>query len=82
LHEATLNQGFGFSAERIKQLTCASGGAAEAVLRALRGAGVQLFGGPRAMQHGLVDNAACSMGVEYGDLRFVLGFAPATSIPS
>ena len=31
----------------------------------------QLFGGPQALKLGLVDHAAASMKVEYGDLRSI-----------
>jgi gamma-glutamyl phosphate reductase len=43
-------------------------GVADAMLRALRAAGVTLFGGPRAITAGLTDNAAGALNTEYGNL--------------
>ena len=37
----------------------------------------QLYGGPQALKRGLVDRAADSMSVEYGDLRQARGTATA-----
>ncbi|GMI60039.1 hypothetical protein ScalyP_jg9233, partial [Parmales sp. scaly parma] len=48
---------------------CLSNGVADAVLRSLRGAGVMVMGGPKAMQAGLCDVAAEKMKEEFGDLR-------------
>jgi len=47
-------------------------GVASAVLRALRSAGVQCLGGPRAMVEGLCDVAAKALKCEYGDLRILV----------
>jgi len=43
-------------------------GQVDRLLRALRKAGVTIFGGPSAVLHGLTERAAQSMKVEYGDL--------------
>jgi delta-1-pyrroline-5-carboxylate synthetase len=44
-------------------------GAADRLLRALRQAGVALFGGPRAMKLGLTEQSASGMRTEYGELK-------------
>jgi len=47
-------------------------GVADKLLRALRAAGVVLFGGPRAMSLGLTDRVAEDLHCEYGDLRMTV----------
>ena len=49
-----------------------SSGFADSLLRSLRGAGVTLFGGPRAVKMGLTDNPAHAMNVEYGCLSMTV----------
>jgi gamma-glutamyl phosphate reductase len=44
----------------------------DSLLRALRKAGVSLFGGPRAMAAGLTERAASSLSTEYGDLALTV----------
>ena len=44
-------------------------GAVDAVLKALRRAGVKCLGGPRAIAEGLCDTASEAKKIEYGDLR-------------
>ena len=47
-------------------------GVADLVLRALRAAGVSLFGGPRAMELGITDRAAVALNKEYGELAMTV----------
>lgn len=47
-------------------------GAADKIMRALRVAGVSLFGGPHAVKAGLTDQAAKDMSTEYGGLAMTV----------
>mmetsp|Transcript_27462 Transcript_27462/g.62263 ORF Transcript_27462/g.62263 Transcript_27462/m.62263 type:complete len:757 (+) Transcript_27462:226-2496(+) len=47
-------------------------GAADKLLRAVRAEGVQLFGGPRAIELGLTERAAADLHTEYGDLQMAV----------
>lgn len=53
-------------------------GLADRVLRALRAAGVTLYGGPRAMQAGLADQAAKELNTEYGALGMTVELVSST----
>ena len=55
----------------LHERTLASG-LADRVLRALRAAGVTLYGGPRAMAAGLTEQVASDLGTEYGSLSMTV----------